>query len=137
MSIKIFSSSKDRKHLALCLLLSLFLHLGFLLTLSGLIQPTRIFLPFPIPVDIIELPPTPSGRIEEPEEVKRLAQRSQRVERETTSEVREITPSFREDKETPSREVREEPQKREEITVTPEIERTSPPKVAEKIIPPK
>ncbi|MBI5286819.1 MAG: energy transducer TonB [Deltaproteobacteria bacterium] len=93
MSIKIFAPSENRNRLAPFLFLSLILHLGLILTLYWIRQPMKIPSSLPILVDVIELPPTPSGKVEEPDEVKkRLAERSQRAEKETTPTEKGIIP---------------------------------------------
>jgi len=86
MSIKIFKDT-NRYQIIPFLLLSLLLHLGLIFTSSALRFPLKRPFSLPIPVEIIELPPMPTGKVEEPQEVKRLAQRAQRVERETAPPV--------------------------------------------------
>lgn len=79
MSIKIFKGTQ----IIPFLLLSLLLHLGLIFASSALKSPLKRPFSLPIPVEVIELPPIPTGKVEEPRDIKRLAQRAQRVERET------------------------------------------------------
>jgi TonB family protein len=85
MSMKIVSSKKTLPADLMALALSLFIHAGLVLALTFYplsVRPSKAHKE-PVFVDVVDVPPAPDKKAEEPEKIKRYSHTSRKVEKET------------------------------------------------------